>query len=447
LIFVRPLLVFSLCVALTSDLAAQSRAREPQLTSARQSTDSQITADSKLLALQPANNRIAARLALDYIQKMRETVNFDYLNLASRLVDGILDRDPGNYEALRLRSEIEMERHHFALVAEYSMEMTRFYPNDPGAWGSLGDASMELGEYARAGDAYKKMVSLRPGLTSYNRLAWYRFVTGDAVGSVALMQSAISAGNAAPENVAWCWAEIGRMYWKIGRADEALNAYRSALAAFPNYYAAWAGIGWIESAHGQVKDAIDAYRQAQATVPMPEYAEALEDLYERSGDHAAARRQHELIDAIEITMRASGEKTNRNMALLYANQNRNLDRAAELVENEIKVRPDVYTHDALAWVLYRQGKLEEAGKASEVALSRGTPEPMFYFHSAMIDQALGKRDQAAQKFSHALALNPEWDFHQSAVARQAEEILQSSRSLSSQSHVNKLESHLKGPTE
>jgi tetratricopeptide (TPR) repeat protein len=399
-------------------LGAQTRVREPLLQGSRQATDARITADSKLFEAQPANNRIAAQLALDYIQKMRETVNFDYLNLAARVIDGILDRDPGNYEALRLRSEIEMERHNFELVAQYSLEMTRFAPNDPGAWGSLGDSSMELGEYARAGDAYSKMLTLRPDLTSYNRLAWYRFVTGDAAGAIALMRSAVSAGTGAAENVAWCWAELGGMYWKTGRGDDAVSAYRRALEVFPNYYAAWAGLGRIASARNQVKDAIGSYLKAQATVPMPEYSEALEDLYGRSGEPVKARQQRELIDAIEITMQASGEKTNRNMALLYANQNRNLDRARVLVENEIKVRPDVYTHDALAWVLFRQGRLEEASKAAEFALSRGTSEPTFHFHAAMIDDALGRKEEARRQFSQALSLNPSWDFRQSALARQ-----------------------------
>jgi len=430
--------------ALAWNLAAQGRAREPLLQASRQSTDSRITADSQLLAAQPSNNRIASRLALDYIQKMRETVNFDYLNRAASIVDDVLERDPGNYEGLRLRSEIEMERHHFELVTQYSIEMTRFSPNDPGAWGSLGDSSMELGEYARAGEAYQKMLALRPDLTSYNRLAWFYFVTGDATRAIGLMQAAISVGNAAPENVAWCWVELGRMYWKTGRADDALAAYHSALQAFPNYYAAWAGIGWIESAHNHVKEAIAAYLKAQATVPMPEYAEALEDLYTRSGNLGSAKQQRELIDAIEITMQASGEQTNRNMALLYANQNRNLIRAEELVENEIKVRPDVYTHDALAWVLFRLGRLDEAAKASEIALSRGTPEPLFHFHAAMIDDARGRKNEAAQELSKAMALNPEWDFEQCALARK---ITQSATSLSSSSHVKVLESHLKGLTE
>ena len=215
--------------ALAWNLAAQGRAREPLLQASRQSTDSRITADSQLLAAQPSNNRIASRLALDYIQKMRETVNFDYLNRAASIVDDVLERDPGNYEGLRLRSEIEMERHHFELVTQYSIEMTRFSPNDPGAWGSLGDSSIELGEYARAGEAYQKMLALRPDLTSYNRLAWFYFVTGDATRAIGLMQAAISVGNAAPENVAWCWVELGRMYWKTGRADDALAAYDRAV--------------------------------------------------------------------------------------------------------------------------------------------------------------------------------------------------------------------------
>ena len=231
------------------------------------------------------------------------------------------------------------------------------------------------------------------------------------------MQSAVRAGNAAPENVAWCWAEMGGMYWKIGRVDNALNAYRKALEIFPNYYAAWAGIGRIASAQNRVNDAIAAYAKAQATVPMPEYAEALEGLYSRVGRTESAKQQDELIDAIETTMSASGERTNRNMALLFANQNRSLDRAAELVENEIKVRPDVYTHDTLAWVLFRQGKLEAAQAASHIALSRGTPESIFHYHAAMIADSLGRKDEAALEFSKALALNPEWDFHQSATAK------------------------------
>src|SRR5690349_6306826 len=123
-------------------LCAQSRVAEPIASSAAMKTDERIAAYIKAVAAQPGSSHLQNLLALTYIQKMRETVDFSYLDRASSLVESVLVRDPGNYEALRLRSEIDMERHEFARVAEYSDEMTRFAPAEPSNWGTLGDALM-----------------------------------------------------------------------------------------------------------------------------------------------------------------------------------------------------------------------------------------------------------------------------------------------------------------
>ncbi len=73
-------------------------------------------------------------------------------------------------------------------------------------------------------------------------------------------------------------------------------------------------------------------------VPLPDYAAALETRYARAGQLAEARKQRDFVDAIDKMAFASGEKTNRNLAL---------------VESEIAVRPDVYTYDALSWLLFK----------------------------------------------------------------------------------------------
>jgi len=109
-------------------------------------------------------------LASAYIQKVRESTDFTYLDRASKIVDGVLSADAGNYEAMRLRSEIEMERHHFAQVREYSEALTKIASDDTWNWGTLGDSLMELGEYDQAGKAYQKMVALNSNQASYNRL-------------------------------------------------------------------------------------------------------------------------------------------------------------------------------------------------------------------------------------------------------------------------------------
>ena len=396
-------------------LAGQSHLLEPPQPGVR--TDDKIAALSKQAAEHPSA-RVDNALAKAYIQKMRETVDFGYLNRASEIVESVLAHDGGNYEALRLRSEISMERHEFARVAEYSAEIVKFAPSDPWSWGTLGDAEMELGHYDQARDAYQKMVTLRPDLSSYNRLAWYQFVTGKADAGIQLMHAAISGTGEAPENTAWCLADLGRIQFKIGRLRDAEESYRGALTQFPGYYPALAGLGQIAAAENQNSAAIDFYKRAQAVVPLPDYAAALEALYKRTGKPLEARKQQDLIDVIDKMARAANEKVNRNMAILYADEDRHLDRALDLARNEIAVRPDVYTHDALAWVLYKLKQYPEAEKNSREALKLATPDPLFYYHAGMIAAALGNKDEARDDLRKALALNPEFDPSQAPVARQ-----------------------------
>jgi tetratricopeptide (TPR) repeat protein len=380
-----------------------------------------VKTDDRIAKLQKQPNTAVTQcmLAKAYIQKMRETVDFGYLERASKLVDNVLIHDPVNFEAIRLRSEISMERHEFQSVADYSAAVIKFAPNDPWSWGMLGDASMELARYEQAKDAYMKMVSLKPDISSYNRLAYYQFVTGNSEAAIRLMKNAIASGAESPENTAWCLVDLGGMLFKTGAIDEAQQAYEEALTVFPGYYPAFAGLGKVAAAREKWDLAIENYKRAQSIVPMPEYAAVLNSIYLRLKKPEEAKKQRDLIDVIERMGRAGGEKTNRNLALLYADQERDLDRAKELVENEMKVRPEIYTHDALSWVLYKLKKYDEAEAASQFALSLHTAEPVFYFHAGIIAAQLGKKDEARKYLKKALELNPHFDVDQAPAAAAA----------------------------
>ncbi|HVP48350.1 MAG TPA: tetratricopeptide repeat protein [Bryobacteraceae bacterium] len=379
-------------------------------------TDERIAVFEKLNRSKPEDAHYKNLLAGAYIQKMRETTDFGYIDRASRIVTQVLAAEPENYEAQRLRSEIELERHHFAEVAELSRQMIAAAPDDAWNWGTLGDALMELGRYDGAAEAYQKMATLRPNQSSYNRASYYRWVMGDAKGAIAIMQQAIASGSPASENTAWCLVDLGNLYFKTGRLAEAEQAYRSALATFNGYYPAYAGLGRVEAAQGKFNEAIESYQRAQSAVPMPEYAAALADLDERTGNKGEACRQLELIDVVDKMARAGNEKTNRNLALVFADQDRNLARALELAQAELDVRGDVYTYDALAWALYKNGRVEEAEHAAARALAFGTPEPAFYYHAGLIAAALHKNAEAAELLDRALALNPHFDLRQAEIA-------------------------------
>ena len=147
---------------------------------ARMATDERIKMYETLANYTPGDLHYKSLLAGSFIQKMRETMDPGYLDRASKIVEAVLFSDDADYEALRLRSQIELERHNFIKVAEYSRELIAISPEDPWNWGTLGDSLMELGQYDKAAEAYQRMVSIRPDLSSYNRASYYRFVAGDS---------------------------------------------------------------------------------------------------------------------------------------------------------------------------------------------------------------------------------------------------------------------------
>ncbi len=383
---------------------------------AHATTDERIRAYEGLLREAPDDMQLQIGLVSAYLQKLRESADGGYLERASRIVNRMLEKDGGNFTALRFQNEIDLQRHDFKGVSERAGSMAKYNPSDAGNWGNLGDASMDLGEYEKAGEAYRRMFSLRPSLGSYNRLAYWRFVTGDGPAAIGLMRSAVEAGDAVPENTAWCWAELGDMYFKLGSVAEAASAYTSALNLFPRLHRAHAGLGRVEASLGHKANAIQEYERAQSIVPLVEYASALEDLYTADGRPAKAAEERELIDTIEKLGKIANEKTNRTLALILADHNQDLPFALALMKVEIPIRGDVYTYDALSWVLLKNNRLAEAVAASAKAIRLGTPEPLFYYHASKIAAANGDT-VAALRYSDRLAsLNARFDFAKTEMA-------------------------------
>ena len=370
------------------------------------STDDRIRMYQRLAQARPDQAHYQNLLAAAFLQKVRETTDFSYLDRASRILDGVLTENGEDYEALRLRTEVELERHEFAQAAESARRLIAIAPNDSWNFGTLGDALIELGEYDQAADAYQRMVDIKPDLASYNRAAYFRFLYGDAAGAIDIMKQAIAAGSPMPENIAWCQVELGSFYLKFGSLDDAERAYSAALQLFRNYHSALAGLGRVAKLRGKISPAIEFYKNAQMGTPLPEYAAALHDLYLAGGNKEEARKQMELIDVTDRLGQAAKERLNRNLAMIYADHDCKLDRALQLAKAELETRKDIYTWDAVAWALFKNGKAEEAQAAIQKALALHTPEPMFYTHALKIARALGRTQEAEEYRRQALAFNP-----------------------------------------
>jgi tetratricopeptide (TPR) repeat protein len=397
--------------------ASLQYAEVPKIT-ADYTTDQQIKLYESWVQKDPSSVADKILLAGAYIQKTRETTDFGYLQRASKILDQVLTVKQDN-EALHMRSVVELTLHHFSEAAEYAGAMVAKSPGDWQSWGTLGDAQMEMGNYDDGRAAFEKMLALKPGLASYNRIGFYRFVTGDAEGGIKYLREAAKASAEFPENKAWCLVDLGNMYFKTGHIDEAEAAFREAIIAFPASHSAHAALGTVLAARGKLEDAVASYRRAQSITPMVQYAGALYDLYTALGKAGLAKEQAGLIDVTAQLEDAAGQKANRTLALIFSNQDRNLVKSLELAQADFEIRRDVYTHDALAWSLFKNHRFEEARVQSEEARKLGAPEPVFHFHAGMIQQALGDHDGARVELEKALALNPNFDFRLAAIAREA----------------------------
>ncbi|MBX6342507.1 MAG: tetratricopeptide repeat protein, partial [Thermomicrobiaceae bacterium] len=209
---------------------------------------------------------------------------------------------------------------------------------------------------------------------------------------------------------------LGNLQFNLGRADDAGQSYATACQTVPDYPAGLAGQARLAAASGDLARAADLYRRAFDRMPLPEYAIALGDVYARFGDQQQARDTYDLVQAIDHLFQANGVNTDLEIALFYADHDRDLPTAVARARAAYAARPSVHAADALAWSLYKAGQYQEAGKYADEALRLGTRDPLKLFHAGMIANALGQRDRARADLQQVVDLNPHFSLLYQDVA-------------------------------
>jgi tetratricopeptide (TPR) repeat protein len=239
--------------------------------------------------------------------------------------------------------------------------------------------------------------------------------------AIALMKTAVTEGAEAQlpsENLAWLSYELGEYETQVGDFASADTAYLAALNTHPGDYRALAALARLRANSGRYAEAIELYQKAIAVVPMPIFISELGDLYARTGNQPNAQKQFALVEYIGLLGHINQVLHNRDLALFYSDHDMKLTEALDLAQKELEVRHDIYTWDALAWALYKNGKLAEAAKASEKAMRFGTRDPLLLFHAGMIAERLGQREQARTELIQALQINPHFHLVYANEAKQ-----------------------------
>lgn len=392
------------------------------------STDNQIKSYERLLQRNPRNAQAYFALADAFIRKARENGDAEYFNRAEAALKKSLELAPGNAGALRHVAYVYYSRHEFAPAAAAARDAIARDAGDANAYGILGDALLETGQYELADEAYRKMMTLDQSLYSYSRLAGLKYLRGDVAGSMNDLRLAVAAGKRAQapaESVAWVQWQLGSDHFGAGDLAGAEIQYGQSLESYPNYYRALAGLAQIRAAQGRYDAAIELYRKAIGIIPMPETIAALGDVYAKIGESDEARKQYELVEFIGKLSALNKALYNRELAYFYADHNVKPAQGLELAKRELDYRKDIYAYDVVAWNLFKNGELAEARAAIDEALKLGTQDAKLFYHGGMIYRRLGDQAKAKSYLRRALSINRHFHIVFAADAARALEELES----------------------
>jgi tetratricopeptide (TPR) repeat protein len=375
---------------------------------ARTTSDEEIDKASAITRSRPTD-AAWSRLGDAYMQKTRETMDLSYYARAEASYQKSLALNAHYANALVGMAWVLSGRHEFEQSIEWANKALKEEPNRADAYGLLGDAATEMGDYDSAFEHYQKMLDLKPDIASYSRAAHLLFITGGFRKATLLMSKAIGAGGAYPENQAWCIAQMALLDFAQGGYVAAEQLLSAGLKDTPNNYHLLAAMGKVKAAERDFPAAIEFYKRAQAIVPQHDVVVGLGDLYTIEGRTEEARKQYGLVDFIRKLNKANGVTGDLQMAQFLADHDLDLEEALRLAETEYKTRPTVYGADTLAWCYYKNGRLAEARKYSVKALSQQTPEAMFLYHRGLILAKAGDVGGARKALYQALSQNPYFD--------------------------------------
>ncbi len=401
--------------------------KQPSYTS---ETDQQIKTLQDHVKTSPGDYAEFDGLGSAFLQKARETGDIAYYNLAEQALHKALALAPQDFRAadpLVHMALVYMGEHRFSDALASTQRAIGLGSGNLAAFAVEGDAYTDLGDYDEASEAYRALQALgratsSPLTLAYmsdSRLAYLCYLRGDSPEAIRLMKSAIAAALQAHvprENLAWLYYEIGERYFQTGDLRNAALSYQAGISTDPNHYRSLAGLAKVQAAQGKLEESIALYQRSIAILPFPVYVGELGDVYKRLGRLQEAKQQYDLVEYIGHLSKLNQVLANRELALFYADQGIKLHEALDLARKELDVRHDIYTWDTLAWVLFRNGRFQDATQAMDKALALHTNDSLLLFHAGMICHSLAKDSDAEDFLSRALKTNPHFHIFYAEVA-------------------------------
>jgi tetratricopeptide (TPR) repeat protein len=350
-----------------------------------------------------------------YLNESRITGNTSHYNfLATQIIDKIISTNTAApnylYLAYCYKATVLLSLHQFQQAKYFSEKALALNPDEADNYGTLIDASIELGDYKSAIVYCDKMLTIRPDLRSYSRASYIREIHGDNAGAIQAMTMAVRAGAAGRENTEWTRVQLGDLYFNKGVFDTAQLMYQTALAYRPNYVNALIGLAKIDETANRLDSAIAKTEQAIGILSESSFVSYLAQLHAKNNNAKEANTINaDVVRLLETTDKENQKEKviphngNRELAQAYL-QNNQLDKAYSYAKKDLALRPDNIDANALlAEICLKANKIAEAQQYANKAFATGkkhrpTLEVLIAIYAAAKDNSnLAAIDNALSK--------------------------------------------------
>jgi tetratricopeptide (TPR) repeat protein len=328
---------------------------------------------------------------------------------AEAAIDGGLERVGPWPDLCQLKAQLDSRFHRLAAVRQ-DLAMVPGLTESAQGRALLADLAMQEGRYDEARTVYETVVREHRTWDNLARLGHLRAKMGDVDGAERLYAEAVDELSA-KEMRAYAWVELqcGLLDLSRGRHDEASVHYERAGRAYSGYWLVDTHVAELLGAQGSIEDAVALYEDVVARVPAPELQQALGNLYVRMGQPDRARPWHDRALAAYLESARRGDVHYfHHLADFYADVREDGPEAVRWARKDLALRQNASTHTALAWGLYRDGRLHEALDAVHPALSSGVKDADLFFRAGTMHVAAGRTGEGERLLHQAAEINPHY---------------------------------------
>ena len=331
---------------------------------------------------------------------------------AAALLSGYLRRFPETPEVRMVLARLFLTAKRYPEARAEFDRLLKNKPDDPDILYPIAMLALQEKDYDTARRLLTKLTTL--SFADQNIVRYFLGILEEEAGAPQLARSHFEKVTGGPQYL-FARARIAQQMANAGQVDEALAFIRATNVHAPQEKTRRIQIeAQLLREAGRYQEGYDLLTRALKTAP-----EEGDLLYDAAMSAEKAGKLNEMEQLLKKLIGLQPENAHAYNALGYslADRNLRLAEAYELIDKAVRLAPeDPFIMDSMGWVLYRQGRLEEALMVLQNAYAIKA-DPEIAAHLGEVKWMLGRHEEAEALWQKAAAEAPDNETLQAAIRR------------------------------